>query len=214
MRTLCLSVAFLTVGLAGCKTCGPEEAGCQEGIVVRAPQQKVIVEQPAAPPAAPVAPAMMPMAYPQAPMAMPAATSVRERTGIGFTFDTINIPIPCIKLIAVPKPTEVTYQIPPQPVAPVAYAQPMMPMAMPVAPPMYAAPQPVMYQPVAPPPAAPVAPVAPPVAPPVALPPPAAAPCPPITEQQCDEIIEKCNILKRLHQLRQHACDAAACPPK
>ena len=209
MRPLCLSVALLTVGLAGCKTCCHEEAGCPEQIVVKAPPQKVIVEQPVAPPAAPVAPpaapaaapAMMPMAYPQAPVAMPAASAVRERTGIGFTFDTFNIPIPCIRLIAVPKPTEVTYQIPPQPVAPVAYAPPVMPMAMPVAQPMYAAP-PVMYQPVAPPPAAPV-------------PPPAApAPCPPITEQQCDEIIEKCNILKRLHQLRQHACDAAACPPK
>jgi hypothetical protein len=151
---------------------------------------------------------MMPIAYPQAPVAMPAASSVRERVGIGFTFDTINIPIPCIKLIAVPRPTEVTYQLPPQPVAPVAYAPPVMPMAMPVAQPMYA-PPPVMYQPVAPPPAAPVAP-------PAAPPPPPAAPaaCPPITEQQCDEIIEKCNVLKRLHQLRQHACDAAACPPK
>jgi len=224
MRPICLSVALLSLGMVGCKSCCHEEGGCHGEIVVKAPPQKVIVEQPAAAPApapppptpvaapAPVvapmaAPApMVPMAYSAAPVGMPMGAptpvSVRERTGLGLTLDSFTISIPCLKLIAVPRPTEVTYHVPPPPVAPVGCAPPMMPMAMPMAMP-YAAPPPMTYQPCVPP--APVAAAPPPAAP---------APCPPVTEQQCDEIIEKCNILKRLHQLRQHACDAAACPPK
>src|SRR6516225_6916155 len=219
MRPIYLSVALLSLGLAGCKSCCREEGACHEGIVIKTPAPKVILEQPTAapapvaaapPPPAPVAaPApvatsapMVPMAYSAAPVGMPmgapAPVSVRERTGLGLTLDSFTISIPCLKLISVPRPTEVTYHVPPPPVAPVGYAPPMMPMAMPMAMP-YAAPPPMTYQPCAPPPA-PVAAAPPPAAP---------APCPPVTEQQCDEIIEKCNILKRLHQLKQHALDAA-----
>jgi hypothetical protein len=38
----------------------------------------------------------------------PGTMQVRERTGLGFAFDTIRIPFPIIRLIAVPRPTEVT----------------------------------------------------------------------------------------------------------
>jgi hypothetical protein len=42
----------------------------------------------------------------------PITTQVRERTGLGFVFDTIKIPIPIIRPVAVPRPTELTMQIP------------------------------------------------------------------------------------------------------
>jgi hypothetical protein len=47
----------------------------------------------------------------------PVVTRVRERTGLGFTFDTIRIPLPIIRPIAIPRPTEVTMQFPVQPQA-------------------------------------------------------------------------------------------------
>jgi hypothetical protein len=151
---------------------------------------------------------------------MPLGASFRERTGLGIVFEHFNIPIPFPRLIAVPKPTEVTYQVPPT--APAGYAPPAMPM-MPMAPTGYVVPQAPVCQAPAPapqglspqqtaallqllanqptgtaPPPAPTAPVG--VAPTE------------VTDQQCDEIIHKCNILKRLHQLKQHALDAACCP--
>lgn len=234
MRSAYLFFACLAFGIAGCKSC--DQGGCHDSIVVKAPQQTVTVDSapppaaPAAPPAAPVAPPaapvappaspaaypQMPMAYPQMPAAMPigmpAGGTIRERTGLGLVFDSFEIHIPYPRLIAVPRPSEVTFHVPPQPVN-YGYSAPMaMPMAMPMAP-QY---MPYVPQPMAPP-AAPVAPPAAPTPPPAAPMPPAAPVAPPagpVTEQQCDEIIEKCNVLKRLHQLRLKACDAASCPPK
>jgi hypothetical protein len=216
-------VALMVLAVAGCKTCPHCDHECQDSIVVRAPQQKVIVEQPApaaaapaapvaAPPCAPAAPQVMAAAnYPQvgapmpcaAPMAYgapmnygaPLGATVRERTGIGFVIDHINIPIPFPRLIAIPKPSEVTYQLPPMSYTPT--------MAMPVV----AAPLPQMPFAYPPPPCQPVA-----AAPPVAAPPPVAAA--PVCEHECDEFLKKCQILKRLHELKQRACEAAACPPK
>jgi hypothetical protein len=49
------------------------------------------------------------VAYQQQPTA-----TVREETGFGFAFDTIKIPIPWLRLISVPKPAEVTIRVPPQ----------------------------------------------------------------------------------------------------
>src|SRR5687767_211498 len=109
--------AFLVLFLAGCKTCSHCEHGDQESIVVRAPQQKVIVEQPAPVAAAP-APTCAPVGVPTAPVAAPPpmmgyphmaapmtygappaygapfGATVRERTGLGFVIDHFNIPIP------------------------------------------------------------------------------------------------------------------------
>jgi hypothetical protein len=117
-----------------------------EGIVMTAPQQRVVMEASApaglAGPAAPAAAALPQMAgYPQqmvaAGMPFPAGqnVAVRERTGLGFVLDTIKIPIPCLKPIAVPRPSEVTFQVPPvqgfAPAMPAAY-----PMGMPMGYPM------------------------------------------------------------------------------
>ena len=254
--------ALLTLALAGCKTCstdcGHGPAACQESIVVKAPQQKVIVETP---PAAPVGAGQPVGAVPQAvgagqpvalvpqglgaqmpvapfgagmplgaPVALGAGATVRERTGLGLVFDHFNIPIPFPRLIAVPKPSEVTFQVPPN--NGVGFGAPMMPacmpmgMGMPIAQAgfgapvaMGAAPQVFIQQPQAVAPLGvaqqPVQVVQQPVAvaapAPVAAPPVAAAPTV-VTDHQCDEIIQKCHVLKRLHQLRQHACDAACCP--
>jgi hypothetical protein len=173
-----------------------------------------------------------PLGVPMAPQgmapigaAMPygGPATVREHTGIGFVFDHFNIPIPFPRLIAVPKPSEVTFHMPPTGVGFGAAPMMGMPMCMPMpqgmmAPAGYVAPQaPVgltpqqqaaLLQLLASQPTGTPAPAAPPVG---ATPPAAAAPTV-VTDQQCDEIIEKCHILKRLHQLRQHACDSASCP--
>jgi len=53
-------------------------------------------------------------------------TQVRERTGFGFMFDTIRIPMPIIRPVAIPRPAEMTTTMP---VAPMA-AMPMMMMPM------------------------------------------------------------------------------------
>jgi hypothetical protein len=251
MRPTCL-FAVLALSFAGCKTCSTDECGhqtCQESVVMKAPQQKIIVEvpAPAAPTgtaaptgvAAPQVPVMpqglaMPQGMPMAPIGatmpmapigagMPLGATVRERTGIGLVFEHINIPIPFPRLIAVPKPTEVTYQVPPT--APAGFAPQMMPvgvpMAMPMAPTGFMPPQAPVCQAPAPQPQG-LSPqqtaallqllanqptgTAPPAAPT------GTAPAPVVTDQQCDEIIEKCHLLKRLHQLKQHALDAACCP--
>jgi len=247
MRPTCL-IALLALSLAGCKTCCTEDASCGHESVIKVPQQRVVVETPAATGVAaptgvapvtgvpapigaglPVAPVGMPM-----PIGAPANVSVQNHTGIGFVFDHINIPIPFPKLIAVPKPTEVTYQVPPSGIG-YGYGAPVgMPMGMPIGMPCAMPAAGLMAPPTgfvaAPPPAPqptgltpqqqaallqllasqPTGAPAPPPAPVGAAP----APAPMVvTDQQCEEIIEKCNILKRLHQLRQHACDAA-CPVK
>src|SRR5579883_661958 len=104
---------------------------------------------------------------------------IKDRTAVGLMFDTIKIPLPWIRLKAIPQPAEVTFrsQLPPgygSPVmmpmagygtAPVAYGAP--PVAYGAPPPVaYGAPPPVAYG--APPPvaygAAPVAYGAPPPA--------------------------------------------------
>jgi len=171
----------------------------------------------------PVVPLGAPMGY-----GVPSGATVRERTGLGFVFDHFNIPIPFPRLIAVPKPSEVTFQVPP---GGVGYGAPMMPGCVPMGMPMgmgmpisqagFAAPQvpmglgaptftpqqqALLVQLAAPQQPAGVG------APAVAAPPPVVAAPTVVSDQQCDEIIQKCNVLKRLHQLRQHACDAACCP--
>jgi hypothetical protein len=110
-----------------------EVQGCNETVVVKAPPQKVVVETPpqaAVPQAAPQmmypqAQAMMPMTMGApfgAPGGMVTATTT-PRTRLAFTLDTIRIPIPWIRAVAVPGPQEVTMQIPasqmpmPQPMA-------------------------------------------------------------------------------------------------
>jgi hypothetical protein len=122
--------------------CAP---GYNEGIVVQAPRPKVIIETPAQAPApapegaasAQAAPAPAPApAVPGAAMAAPMmgypmiggqafgqglgatgpiTTQIRERTGFGFVFDTVKIPIPILRPIAVPRPAEVTMQFPTAP---------------------------------------------------------------------------------------------------
>jgi hypothetical protein len=144
-----------------------------EPIVVKAPPQKIVIETPASPPAAPQAApqavppaaqpqaaapqAVPPMAYPQqampmsfgmpmaSPLGMAAVTAVSApRTRLAFTFDTIRIPIPCIKAIAVPGDQEVTVRIPSSQAMPMMAPQmafPAMPMqAMPISMPMAAMP--------------------------------------------------------------------------
>ena len=117
------------------------EVQTPETIIVRAPAQKVIIEQPAAPtypgPGYGGAPpnnnygagppnmppgGVMPVAYnPGMQMngygAAPSfggnaimGSEINERTSIGFMFDTIKIPIPWIRLKAIPRPTEVTFR--------------------------------------------------------------------------------------------------------
>lgn len=63
---------------------------------------------------------VMPGFVPQAvgggiPLAMTgglANAEYRERTGLGFVFDTVRIPIPIIRPVVVPKPARVTFQVP------------------------------------------------------------------------------------------------------
>src|SRR5436309_2987142 len=159
--------------------CGPGGASCAKpGCVevresppvhVKIPQQTVVVESPPAPPQAPVAPQapMMPQ-MPMAPTAPATSVSVNHvpafRSRMGFTFDTIRVPLPIIRPIAIPTVPEYTYTVPAQPVVPAYYPQPVAPVA------------PVAVAPVQP--VQPVAPVVPqqyvqvaPVAPPVPTPP-------------------------------------------
>lgn len=110
----------------GCQgeVCGPK-AQSSEVIEVKAPQQKIVVDVP--PPAAcqaPAQPAPQPVMQPQQqPMMAQATTQVKERFGMGFMFDTIRIPMPIIRPVAIPRPAEMTTTMP---VAPAA----MMPMMM------------------------------------------------------------------------------------
>src|SRR5262245_324991 len=159
-----LLTATLLAGSVGCQSgvglrCDPcgQAASCPapcagghppEEVEVRVPRQKVVVEvpppaascQPAAPCQAPAqpapAPAMPTMGYPQQMMA-PATAQVQERTRLGFMFDTIRLPIPIIRPIAVPRPPEMTMTVPLAPAAPammpmapaMTMAAPMVPMA-------------------------------------------------------------------------------------
>ena len=108
-------------------------------IEVQAPRQKIVVEVPpaAAAPAQPAAqapymPAMTPMQGYGQPMMVPATAQVQERTGFGFMFDTIKIPMPILRPMAIPRPAEMTMTMPmaATPMMPMA-ATPMMPMMMP-----------------------------------------------------------------------------------
>jgi hypothetical protein len=61
----------------------------------------------------------------------PVTSQVRDRTAVGFMFDTVQIPMPIIRMVAVPRPPEMTMTMP------MTMATPMtqMPMmGMPAAP--------------------------------------------------------------------------------
>jgi hypothetical protein len=130
-------------------TC-PGKAG--PDIEVHVPRQKVVVEMPpqpapatvqapaapCAPPAAPVqqaapamAPNMMPMGYGQGMMMPNMTAQAPQRARLGFMMDTIRIPIPFIRPIAVPQAPEMTMTMPMAAPAmmPMMAAQPVMPMA-------------------------------------------------------------------------------------
>jgi hypothetical protein len=109
-----LLVAILCAGLAGCKTTSGD--GCHLCQHAKAPP--VVVDVPAAmqaPPAAFNAPMM----------AAAAAPVTGGGTDLGIHFDCIKIPIPFPRLMAVPRPAQVSI-----PIAPAGYAAPM-PVAMP-----------------------------------------------------------------------------------
>lgn len=104
-----------------------DDGGCEKETVVHTPRQKVVVETPgpttacapggAAPGCQPHAGApfmggagmMVPQMAGGAGMV---GGTVRDRTGLGFALDTIRIPIPFIRPIAVQRPAEVTFQMP------------------------------------------------------------------------------------------------------
>jgi hypothetical protein len=212
MRPVCFIVLVL-VAPTGCKHLMHDDGHCE---TVTAPQQKVVVETPAAAPApqaAPLAPAAYPtmMAAPM-PLAAPTMATVQERTGLGFALDWIKIPIPCIKFIPVPRPSEVTFQIPPAQGYPMGYPMPVgypmgypMPAGYPVAgaPPMMApAPQanPAAQCQLTPQQMAMLAQV---LNGQSAEPPP--APGTKVSEQQLDELIKKVNALKALKQQTESA---------
>jgi hypothetical protein len=174
----------------------PAGEGCASGpcITINTPYgpQTFPAAAPGAPAAAPPQPPVAyapqaPVAYsPQAPVAYapmapaygPAMTSstqtVRPHTRIALGFDTIRIPLPCLKFFALPGEQEVvtrqTFQAPAMSYAPAPAMAPMMPVAAAPAPVMYA-PQPQAYAPA--PAMAPVMPVA-------AAPAPAMAPMMPV----------------------------------
>jgi hypothetical protein len=165
MRPQWLMVCLLVIPTVGCHksflssdegSCYPRHCATEQVEEYAPVRRKVIVESesqaqsvppqtttpalpqnvPAMPQALPGMP-MMPYGYP--PM-MPQAqqATVREETGIGFVFDSIKIPIPCLRFISVPKPAEVTYKIPPQQAMGYGYPQmaypPMMPYGYPMQP--------------------------------------------------------------------------------
>jgi hypothetical protein len=115
------------------------EVETPETIVVKAPQPKVVYEQPCPPNQGPgfggapqnnqfgagqpnVPPGMVQMPVQPGFGAAPGllgnailgsailGSEINERTSIGFMFDTIKIPIPWIRLKAIPRPTEVTFR--------------------------------------------------------------------------------------------------------
>jgi len=63
---------------------------------------------------------------------MPMTGEVKERTRLGFAFDTIKIPIPVIRPIAIPQPAEVTFRTQLQPQS-TGFGFAAAPMAMPMA---------------------------------------------------------------------------------
>jgi hypothetical protein len=67
-------------------------------------------------------------------MMVPVNAQVRERTCLGFALDTIRIPIPFLRPIAVQRPSDVTFQMPATQVATGGgFVAPAAGMAMPVA---------------------------------------------------------------------------------
>jgi hypothetical protein len=142
MRLTCLLILGLAGCQNCLQHCQEDTSACApgytDGIVFHAPRQKVIVETPAPAPeaaaSAQAAPAPAPApAVPGAAMGAPMmgfpmmggpgfgqalgatgpiTTQIRERTGFGFVFDTVKIPIPILRPIAVPRPAEVTMQFP------------------------------------------------------------------------------------------------------
>src|SRR5579871_1684395 len=66
-------------------------------------------------------------------------TQVKQKTRMGFMFDTMRIPIPILRPMAIPQPAEMTMTMPVAPAAGMMPMMPMMPMAAPMMP-MAAAP--------------------------------------------------------------------------
>jgi hypothetical protein len=119
--------------------CPPKvEVQAPNEIEVRAPRQKIVVEVPPAaapcpPPAAPCQPPVQPPTYP--PM-MPTpgygqpvmgTAQMQERTGFGLMFDTMRIPLPILRPVAIPRPAEMKMTMP-MAAAPMMPMMPMMPM--------------------------------------------------------------------------------------
>jgi len=114
-------------------SCPTEAPPCQTPKAPCAPEQPTGIPAPTPPPptglSAPAPnpvgmPGMMPVGAPMMPVGMPVMgfgapapafqavnAQVRERTGLGFALDFIRIPIPCLKPIAVQRPSEVTFQM-------------------------------------------------------------------------------------------------------
>jgi hypothetical protein len=102
-----LLFGFAVCVLSGCQSVGPTE----DPTVVHAQQQRIIVEGQAAAQGVTALPPT-PLAAPGIPLAAPMNVSVRDRTGFGLVLDCIKIPIPFLRPVAVPRPAEVTYQVP------------------------------------------------------------------------------------------------------
>lgn len=122
----CNGSALLSGG-KGAASC-PKPQG--EEIEVHAPKQKVVVEvpRPAAPQAqAEAAPPVAPPAPQPPPITAQATTRIRERTAFGLMFDTIRIPMPILRPVAMARPAEMTMTLP---VASSAMV-PMMPVGLP-----------------------------------------------------------------------------------
>ena len=139
MRYVLPALALL-IATSGCRTpctessgictvpnsCPPTETTRAEAapetreVEVKAPRQKIVVEMPApttckvpcapeAPP--PQVPTMTQAAYAPAMMA-PMANTVAQPARMGFMFDTMRIPIPIIRPVAIPRPAEMTMTMP------------------------------------------------------------------------------------------------------
>jgi hypothetical protein len=121
------------------RTTARVETQAAEEVEVRAPRQKVYVDvpaceakcKPAPPPCPPAFPGMMPGTVPMMnygqPMMAPVTAQVEQPTRMGFMFDTIRIPMPIIRPIAVPRAPTMTMTMPMA--SAMMPMMPMMPMA-------------------------------------------------------------------------------------
>jgi hypothetical protein len=112
-------------------------------VEVRAPRQKIIVDVP--PPAAPCPPPAPPCPPPcqpyqgmvppmvgpinfNQPVMAPVSTEVRERSAFGLMFDTFKLPIPYLRPVAMPRPSEMTMTMPVAPAGMLPMQPAMVPM--------------------------------------------------------------------------------------